>query len=309
MLAHGGSANGYALTLAQGRAAFLVRSGDALATAIAAEKLGAGWKHLVGVLAEDGAMSLYVDGGVAATARAPGLVAKQPVQTLELGGDSQSSVGDYPPGASYTGLIDEVAIYHRMLGADEIAARFEKPGSVAEGAAIACSFDDKSARDISGGGNDGAVGQGIDSGKGIVGSALWVPRPKSGVPKQPKTDLPASRGSFVQHEWTGRVPMYTRAMALAGDTLIIAGPPDIIDEEYTFARLAEGDADVHKELEAQDAALEGEAGGLMQTVSTSTGEQGPKLELDTLPVWDGMAIARGQLFVSGKDGSVRCFGK
>ncbi len=103
--------------------------------------------------------------------------------------------------------------------------------------------------------------------------------------------------------------MYTRAMALAGDTLIIAGPPDIIDEEYTFGRLAEGDTEVHKQLAEQDAALEGESGGLMQTVSTSTGEQGPKLELDSLPVWDGMAIARGQLFVAGKDGSVRCFGK
>jgi len=98
-------------------------------------------------------------------------------------------------------------------------------------------------------------------------------------------------------------------MALAGDTLIIAGPPDIIDEEYTFSRLAEGDADIHKELEAQDEALEGRVGGLMQTVSTSTGEQGPKIELDSLPVWDGMAIARGQLFVAGQDGSVRCFGR
>ena len=60
---------------------------------------------------------------------------------------------------------------------------------------------------------------------------------------------------------------------------------------------------------AQDAALEGKDGGLMQTVSTKTGEQGPELKLESLPVWDGMAIARGQLFVAGKDGSVRCFGR
>ena len=83
----------------------------------------------------------------------------------------------------------------------------------------------------------------------------------------------------------------------------------IIDEEYTFGRLAEGDKDVQKELDAQDAALEGKDGGLMQTVSTKTGEQGPELKLESLPVWDGMAIARGQLFVAGKDGSVRCFGR
>ena len=90
---------------------------------------------------------------------------------------------------------------------------------------------------------------------------------------------------------------------------MIAGPPDTIDEEYTFGRLAEGDEEVHKDLAAQDAALEGADGGLMQTVSTTTGEQGPKLKLESLPVWDGMAIARGSLFVAGKDGSVRRFGK
>ena len=32
-----------------------------------------------------------------------------------------------------------------------------------------------------------------------------------------------------------------QAMAVAGDTLLIAGPPDLMDEEYTFDRIMEGD--------------------------------------------------------------------
>ena len=308
VLAHGGPANGYAIVLKQNVPTFFVRTGEALAAAEASAKLGAGWKHLVGVLEKDGAMSLYVDGEVAAEAKANGPVAAQPVQTLELGGDSQTTVGEYPAGASYSGLIDEVAIFHRAFSPDEVKARFEKRDNPADEAIIASSFDGKGVSDDSTGENKPKVAK-LETRRGVVGEALFIPRKKGDAPKKPKTNLPANKGSYVQHDWTGRVPMYTRAMALAGDTLIIAGPPDIIDEEYTFGRLAEGDGDVHKELAAQDAALEGKDGAIMQTVSTSTGEQGPRLELESLPVWDGMAVARGKLFVAGKDGSVRCFGK
>ncbi|MFT4546131.1 MAG: outer membrane protein assembly factor BamB [Verrucomicrobiales bacterium] len=306
VVAHGGPANGYALVVKENVPQFDVRSNDALSSAVSTEKLGAGWKHLVAVLAQDGTMVLYVDGEAVGTAKSPATVATQPLQTLELGGDSTSTVGEYPTGASYSGLIDEFALYHRAFSADEVRARFEKPAKAGGDAVIASSFDGKGVGDDSEGKNTPAVAN-IQMRKGVVGDAIFIPRKKVG--KKPKMNLPASKGSFVQHDWTGRVPMYTRAMALAGDTLIIAGPPDIIDEEYTFGRLAEGDKEVHKELAAQDAALEGKDGGIMQTVSTKTGEQGPELKLESLPVWDGMAIARGRLFVASKDGKVRCFGR
>ena len=306
VVAHGGPANGYALTLAQNVPVFHVRSGDALVQARSDKKLGAGWKHLVGVLGR-GEARLYVDGELVAKAKAPALVAAQPIQTLELGGDSGTTVGGYPSGASFSGLLDGFAIYHRAMGPEQVAGRFAGRGAAAEGAVVACDFDGDKVSDVSGGKNRLATGK-VETRKGVAGNALLIPRAK-GAPKKPRTQLPANKGSFVQHDWTGRVPMYTRAMALAGDTLIIAGPPDIIDEEYTFGRLAEGDDEVHLELAKQDAALEGKDGGLMQTVSTTTGEQGPQIKLDSLPVWDGMAVARGQLFVAGKDGSVRCYGK
>ncbi|MCK4959979.1 MAG: PQQ-like beta-propeller repeat protein, partial [Planctomycetes bacterium] len=36
----------------------------------------------------------------------------------------------------------------------------------------------------------------------------------------------------VKHDWTKKLPLYVRAMVLAGDTLIVAGPEDTIDEDY-----------------------------------------------------------------------------
>jgi hypothetical protein len=36
---------------------------------------------------------------------------------------------------------------------------------------------------------------------------------------------------------------------------------------------------------------------------------GSELKLKSPPVWDGMAVAQGRLFVSTVDGKVLCFGK
>ncbi|MCH1409299.1 MAG: PQQ-binding-like beta-propeller repeat protein, partial [Verrucomicrobiales bacterium] len=80
-----------------------------------------------------------------------------------------------------------------------------------------------------------------------------------------------------------------------------------IDEEYTFERLTQKDDAVHEQLEAQEKALNGEDGAIMQLVSIESGESNQRLDLESPPVWDGMAVARGKLFVAGEDGKVRCF--
>ncbi len=310
VLAHGGPQNGFALTLAEGKPQFQVRADAELSVAQGAKQLSSGWHHLVGVLGQDGGMKLYVDGKEAASAKSGGgLIAAPPAQTFELAGDGGASVGEYAPNKRTPGLIDEVAIYHRELSPEEIASRFETPGALPNNAAIACNFNGADANDDSGGKNHGVL-SGVDFGKGISGSALWIQRGKAyrdGPNKSPnKTKLPANN-TFVSHNWANRVPIYTRAMALAGDTLVIAGPPDIIDEEYTFERLTEGDESIQEQLAAQDRALAGEDGATMHLVSTKTGERGQELDLESPPVWDGMAVAQGKLFVCGEDGKVRCF--
>jgi hypothetical protein len=97
-------------------------------------------------------------------------------------------------------------------------------------------------------------------------------------------------------------------MVLSGYHLFIAGPPDLIDEEATFRQLAEKDQAVDQLLATQDAAIQGQQGGQLVTVNSETGEILHTLQLQGLPSWDGLAAARGQLFLTTLDGHVLCLG-
>ena len=100
-----------------------------------------------------------------------------------------------------------------------------------------------------------------------------------------------------------------RAMVLGGKNLFIAGPPDIIDEEETFAKLSESDPEVQKLLDKQDVALNGDQGAQLLSVNTDTGEIENQVDLESLPAWDGLSGANGKLFLSTLDGTVVCFGE
>ncbi|HVJ84654.1 MAG TPA: hypothetical protein VM452_03360, partial [Caulifigura sp.] len=118
-----------------------------------------------------------------------------------------------------------------------------------------------------------------------------------------------SGNSFVEPHWKSDVPIYVRGMVLADRTLFIVGPPDLIDEEDTFVRLTKKDAAVKDLLDTQDKALGGASGGILLAVNADTGETQAKLDLGALPVWDGLAAARGKMFLSTLDGSVMAFQK
>ena len=105
----------------------------------------------------------------------------------------------------------------------------------------------------------------------------------------------------------GPTDIVARSMALAGKTVLVSGAPDTIDEEYAFERLAAKDPAILQELKEQDEALEGRRGAKMWAVNTETGEQSTGLELTSPPVWDGMVVARGSLFVATVDGRLKCF--
>jgi hypothetical protein len=63
------------------------------------------------------------------------------------------------------------------------------------------------------------------------------------------------------------------------------------------------------DLAGQDAALDGKKGATLRAFSTQSGDPGADLELDSPPVWDGMAIAQGRLYIATQDGKITCFGK
>jgi hypothetical protein len=115
----------------------------------------------------------------------------------------------------------------------------------------------------------------------------------------------APRSQHPKYEWSRRVPLLVRAMVLADNTLFIAGPPDVVDEEEAFRRV--GDPKIQAQLAEQDAVLGGKQGALLWAVSAADGSKLAGYKLDALPVFDGMAAAGGRLYLSTADGKVLCF--
>jgi len=116
----------------------------------------------------------------------------------------------------------------------------------------------------------------------------------------PVEDLTAAR-----YQWAMDQPaLQVRAMVGAGDSLIVAGHPDFIDERRAY-RLPD-DPEVGRQLTRQAEALEGRHGGRLWVVSKADGRPLARYRLETPPVFDGMAVADGRLFVSTLDGSVLC---
>jgi hypothetical protein len=89
----------------------------------------------------------------------------------------------------------------------------------------------------------------------------------------------------VWHRW---VPVRARAMALAGEHLFLAGPPDAADPDDPLA------------------SFEGRLGGLIQVLSADDGATLAEHRLDAPPVFDGLAAASGRLYLSTTDGRVLC---
>ncbi len=314
---HGGGVTGYQLSLQDGRPGFSIRADNKSITADAQRPLDGGWHHLAGVLTEGQQLRLFVDGQVAAETKGA-FVTKKPNQGLVLGYAGASHVSEFGHGAPYTGMIDQFAVFGRALDENEIVEHANSAGAIktAKGALVVATFDNGNAKDESGNASHGIM-NGVETGKGKVAAALWF---RKGTTSTAPSALAASTpgapaaapnksGSFVQHNWERSVPIITRAMAMAGKAVFIAGPPDLIDEEYAFERMSQKDPGILAELARQDDALDGKKGGILWLVSTENGKMATDFKLESPPVWDGMSVAQGRLYVATVDGKVHCYGK
>jgi len=88
--------------------------------------------------------------------------------------------------------------------------------------------------------------------------------------------------------WTGWLPVRVRAMVKAGNTLFVAGPPDLFDPKDPYAP------------------FEGKRGARLVALSARDGKKLSEMELEHPPVFDGMIAAGGRLFLSLRNGSVIC---
>jgi hypothetical protein len=206
-------------------------------------------------------------------------------------------------------LIDEVGVYFRELSGEELAAGAADPAKSRakfKSATLALTFDKSTPSDDAPHANPGTAAQ-VAYADGILGAALDL-IPAAGRPNaRPGPGRPPAAAPFaVEHNWNGQVPLFAQAMVLAGDTLFVAGPPDLIDEEESFQRLTEKDSSVHYKLQQQDEAWQGKQGGVLWVVDTKTGKKQHELRFESIPTWDGMAAAQGQLFMTTIDGKLIC---
>jgi hypothetical protein len=300
VVANGGPAHGYALYVQEGRPRFAVRVKEEPAIVSATRKIVGQWVHLAGVLSVDKQLQLYVDGELAASAAAPGFIAGEPVQAIEIGADEGSGegVGKYNSPLPLTGVIDQVRLYDGPVTAAEIKSHFDDPGdkTVADAKLVLdFTFDKGKARDLSGNNNHGKA-PGVKPVSGKLGQAMQLTgRTGSGT-----------RGHFVEYHWSvENPPLFARAMVLADKTLFVAGPPDFVNEDEVAAGNI-ADPALLEQLAAQDAAMNGEKGGILLAVSAADGQTISRRKLANLPTWDGMVAARGCLYISTEDGKVLC---
>jgi len=131
-----------------------------------------------------------------------------------------------------------------------------------------------------------------------------APPPKSPAPKGKKKARPKPEYAWSQP----KLPLLVRAMALAGETLFVAGPPDHGLAEDAQSYLKHLSAEVQEKAQQQAEALAGKQGGLLWAVAKEDGKRLAEQKLDSPPVFDGMAAARGRLYICTMDGAVHCLG-
>jgi hypothetical protein len=123
----------------------------------------------------------------------------------------------------------------------------------------------------------------------------WLPQ--SHIPREGNPGLDdVSRGfgadkgiGYTRAEmpvWTQWLDVRIRAMVKAGDTLFVAGPPDVLDPKDPYA------------------AFEGRKGARILAISAKDGKELSEIPLEHPPVFDSMIAASGRLFASLEDGSI-----
>ncbi len=113
--------------------------------------------------------------------------------------------------------------------------------------------------------------------------------------------FPPGHLTAAKLQWTLDQPaLIARAMTVAGNTLFIAGPPDLLDERRAFYH--PDDPGVQAELKRQAEVLDGRHGGYLWALAKSDGKLLSRYALDTIPVFDGMAAAGDSLYMTTVDG-------
>ncbi len=117
-----------------------------------------------------------------------------------------------------------------------------------------------------------------------------------------KGRVPAARKAT--YGWRKRLPFFTRAMLLSGNTLFAAGPPDVLATAPEGSKHAYRLASTPAQLKEQAEAFAGGRGAVLWAVAARDGATLAEHRLGSPPTFDGMAAAGGRLYVSTVDGRI-----
>ena len=114
-------------------------------------------------------------------------------------------------------------------------------------------------------------------------------RPESRDPgeNKGKKQRKGKKESFL---WSRHIDIRATAMASADGIVFLAGAPDVVDPADPLA------------------AFEGRKGMIVSAVSASDGKEINRRTFDSLPVWDGLAVSDGHLFIPTQSGRLICLG-
>ncbi len=114
------------------------------------------------------------------------------------------------------------------------------------------------------------------------------------VPKpRPQERKRMNRIPTERYTWHTRIPFRVSAMLLAGgraQRLFVAGVPDKVAQDDPLAF------------------VEGRRGARLLVLDAETGKQTAQIKLDAPPVWNGMAAAYGQMYITDARGELMCLG-
>jgi outer membrane protein assembly factor BamB len=118
----------------------------------------------------------------------------------------------------------------------------------------------------------------------------------------------------IEYHWKNTdIPILANSIVLTDEVLWVAGPPDLVDEvaAYNWWSMDPSnpsyDPTIPTKLSEQDAALNDQRGGLVRAVAIEDGSTLAEYNLESIPVWDGMIAANGQLYIAMANGKIKCF--
>jgi len=105
-------------------------------------------------------------------------------------------------------------------------------------------------------------------------------------------------------QWQHEIPVYVTSMVKTDNNLIVTGFPTV-GKETEYAR-AMWNESTKENLRHYRESFEGEHGGILMIIDPATGKHKYRMDLPSLPKFDGMAFAYGKTYLACVNGEVLC---